>query len=89
MHKMGRKLMICAFFFRFAGRFSDGLAGLTGFSGSEEDQKILWGCMHGEVGGENTLYLGLLSYLMRLNWGLSLQDLHIALGILHLASMDT
>ena len=28
MHKMGRKLMIFAFFFRFTGRFSDGHARL-------------------------------------------------------------
>lgn len=56
MHKMGRKLMIFALIFRFAGRFSDGHAGLTGFSGSEEHQKILWGCMHDGVGGEK-LYI--------------------------------
>jgi hypothetical protein len=56
MHKMGRKLMIFAFFFDSRGAFQMDTPGLTGFSGSEEHQNILWECMHERVGGEK-LYI--------------------------------
>jgi hypothetical protein len=37
--------------------------------------------MHEAGVGGKTLHLGLLSYLMRLGWGLKLQDLYMAFGI--------
>ena len=67
MHKMGWKWMTFVFF-RFELALLRWICWLDWLSGSEEHQKILWGCMHAAGVGGKTLHLGLLNYLRLGAW---------------------
>jgi hypothetical protein len=59
----GMEMDDLCFFFRFELALLRWICWLDWLSGSEEHQKILWGCMHEAGVGGKTLHLGLLSYL--------------------------